>query len=119
MPDRRSASTVVESLRRRRKTMQAERYETVIVGGGQAGLATGYHLAKRGRSCVILDADERVGDSWRKRWPSLRLYSPAKLDGLPGMPFPGPRNAYPTGLEMADYLESYVTHFELPVRNSV
>jgi putative flavoprotein involved in K+ transport len=96
-----------------------EHVETLIIGGGQAGLAVGYHLKSKKRDFLILDASERVGDSWRKRWPSLRLYSPAKLDGLPGMPFPGPRNAYPTGLEMADYLESYVTHFELPVRNSV
>ena len=54
-----------------------EHTETVIVGGGQAGLAVGYHLTKRGHSCVILDANDRIGDSWRKRWPSLRLYSPA------------------------------------------
>ena len=99
--------------------MQAERYETVIVGGGQAGLATGYHLAKRGRSCVILDADERVGDSWRKRWPSLRLYSPARLDGLPGMRFPAPKRSYPTGYEFADYLEAYASRFELPVQTGV
>jgi putative flavoprotein involved in K+ transport len=96
-----------------------EHVETLVIGGGQAGLAVGYHLRSKKRDFLILDANERVGDSWRRRWPSLRLYSPAKLDGLPGMPFPGPRNAYPTGLEMADYLESYVTHFELPVRNSV
>ena len=69
---------------------KTERFETVIVGGGQAGLATGYHLRKRGREHVILDAGSRVGDSWRERWPSLRLYSPASTDGLPGMKFPAP-----------------------------
>ena len=94
-----------------------ERIETVIIGGGQAGLAVGYELKRRGRPFVILDANERVGDSWRKRWPSLRLYSPAKLDGLPGMPFPAPRHSFPSGLEMADYLESYAAQFELPVQN--
>jgi putative flavoprotein involved in K+ transport len=99
--------------------MQAERYETVIVGGGQAGLATGYHLMKRGRSCVILDAGERVGDSWRKRWPSMRLYSPAKFDGLPGMKFPAPKSSYPTGYEFAEYLEAYANRFELPVQTGV
>jgi putative flavoprotein involved in K+ transport len=97
----------------------AERCETVIVGGGQAGLSTGYHLARRGRPCVILDANDRIGDSWRRRWPSLRLYSPARYDALPGMRFPGPRHAYPTGNEMADYLEAYAKRFELPVRNGV
>ena len=100
-------------------TQAAERFETVIIGGGQAGLAAGYHLTRRGRSCVILDAEERVGDSWRKRWPSLRLYSPARVDGLPGMPFPAPRHSFPTGYEMADYLEAYATRFDLPVRMGV
>lgn len=98
-------------------TQGSERFETVIVGGGQAGLAVGYHLTKRGHSCVILNANERIGDSWRKRWPSLRLYSPARADGLPGMPFPAPPNSYPSGYEMADYLEAYAQRFALPVRN--
>jgi putative flavoprotein involved in K+ transport len=98
---------------------QVERYETVIVGGGQAGLATGYHLGKKGRSYVILDADERVGDSWRKRWPSLRPYSPARFDGLPGMRFPAPKSSFPTGYEFADYLEAYANRFELPVQTGV
>ena len=95
---------------------QVERYETVIVGGGQAGLSVGYHLKQQGHSFVILDASERIGDSWRNRWDSLRLYSPAFRDGLPGMPFPAPRTTYPTKDEMGDYLEAYATRFELPVR---
>jgi len=100
-------------------TRAAERFETVIIGGGQAGLATAYHLTRRGRSCVILDAEDRVGDTWRKRWPTLRLYSPAHIDGLPGLAFPAPRHSFPTGYEMADYLEAYATRFDLPVRNGV
>jgi putative flavoprotein involved in K+ transport len=96
---------------------QVERYETVIVGGGQAGLAVGYHLKKQGRSFAILDAGERIGDSWRKRWDSLRLYSPAFRDGLPGMPFPAARTTYPTKDEMGDYLEGYARQLELPVRS--
>lgn len=102
-----------------RSTRPPEHYETVIIGGGQAGLAAGYHLTKRDRSCVILDANERIGDSWRKRWPTLRLYSPARYDGLPGMPFPAPPNAFPTGHQMADYLEGYARQLQLPVRTSV
>src|SRR5262245_56850792 len=98
--------------------MATEAFDTVIVGGGQAGLATGYHLAKRRRSFVILDASGRVGDPWRSRWDSLRLYSPAGYDGLPGMRFPAKRTAYPTTHEMADYLESYAARFELPVRSA-
>ena len=69
-------------------TWGTERFETVIVGGGQVGLATGYHLARRGVPFVILDAAERVGDAWRQRWDSLRLFTPARYDGLPGMRFP-------------------------------
>ncbi|HEY7207924.1 MAG TPA: NAD(P)/FAD-dependent oxidoreductase [Gaiellaceae bacterium] len=94
-----------------------ERYETVIVGGGQAGLSVGYHLKKHGHAFAILDASTRIGDSWRNRWDSLRLYSPAVRDGLPGMPFPAPRTAYPTKDEMGDYLEAYAMRFELPVRS--
>jgi putative flavoprotein involved in K+ transport len=98
---------------------QTERFETVIVGGGQAGLAAGYHLQKHGRSFVILDGGERIGDSWRERWPTLRLYSPARYDGLPGMKYPAPRSSWPTTNEFADYLESYARRFELPVRTRV
>jgi putative flavoprotein involved in K+ transport len=85
---------------------RARRVETVIIGGGQAGLAIGYHLTRRGRECAILDGNARVGDSWRQRWPSLRLYSAARLDGLPGMRFPAPAHAFPSAAEMADYLEA-------------
>jgi putative flavoprotein involved in K+ transport len=93
-----------------------ERVETVIVGGGQAGLAVAYHLTRRDRDCVVLEAGARIGDSWRKRWPSLRLYSPAVADGLPGMAFPAPPYSFPTAGEMADYLETYARTFRLPVR---
>ena len=71
--------------------VRTSRHETVIIGGGQAGLAVGYHLQRRDRDFLIVDANERIGDSWRKRWPTLRLYTPARFDGLPGMPFPAPR----------------------------
>ncbi|HEX2739985.1 MAG TPA: NAD(P)-binding domain-containing protein [Rubrobacter sp.] len=96
-----------------------EYVETVIVGGGQAGLSVGYHLARRDRPFVILDANERVGDAWRKRWDSLRLFTPARYDGLEGLPFPAPAVTFPTKDEMADYLESYAAHFDLPVRTGV
>jgi putative flavoprotein involved in K+ transport len=98
---------------------RTERLDTVVVGGGQAGLAAGYHLARQGRSYVVLDASERIGDSWRNRWPSLRLYSPARSAGLPGMPFPAPRSSFPSGSEMADYLEAYAEKLELAVRTGV
>ena len=96
--------------------VSAERIETVIIGAGQAGLATGYHLARRGRPFVILDRSRRVGDVWRNRFDSLRLYSPARYDGLPGWPFPSSRWSFPTGREFGDYLERYADRFDLPVR---
>ena len=74
---------------------QLERYETVVIGGGQAGLAVGYHLKRQGRSFVILDRNDSVGDSWRARWDSLKLYSPASRDGLPGMRFPRAADVLP------------------------
>lgn len=95
------------------------RFDVVVIGGGQAGLSTGYYLAKRGLRFVILDAQTRVGDAWRKRWDSLRLFTPARYDGLVGMPFPGPPNSFPTKDEMADYLESYARRFNLPVRGAL
>jgi len=98
---------------------EPERVHTVIVGGGQAGLSVGYFLTKRKIPFVILDAGARVGDGWRNRWDSLSLFSPARFNGLAGMPFPAPRFAFPTKDEMADYLESYGERFRLPVRNNV
>jgi putative flavoprotein involved in K+ transport len=95
-----------------------ERVETVVIGAGQAGLGTGYHLARLGRQFTILDAVERVGDNWRCHWDSLRLYSPAKVSSLPGMRFPAPAMSFPTKDEMADYLEAYAAKFDLPVRTS-
>jgi putative flavoprotein involved in K+ transport len=108
----------VEDLRRR-TAAHSEHFDTVIIGGGQAGLATGYHLAKQNLPFVILDANERVGDSWRKRWDSLRLFTPARYSGLPGMPFPAPRSSYPTKDDVADYLDAYAAHFELPVLTGI
>jgi putative flavoprotein involved in K+ transport len=96
-----------------------EAFDVIVIGGGQAGLSMGYHLARTGARFVILDAGGRVGDSWRKRWDSLRLFTPAQFDSLDGMPFPAPRNSFPTKDEMASYLESYAQRFGLPVRSGV
>src|SRR5688500_20219024 len=94
-----------------------ERIETVVIGGGQAGLAVGYHLTRAKRPFVILDANERVGDAWRKRWDSLRVFSPAGLDGLPGKPFPRSGWYFPTKDEMAKYFADSAPAFALPVRS--
>jgi putative flavoprotein involved in K+ transport len=96
-----------------------EAFHTIVIGGGQAGLSVGYHLARQGRPFVILDASQHVGDAWRHRWDSLRLFTPAVFDGLVGMKFPAPPFSFPTKNEMADYLESYARRFQLPIRNGV
>ncbi len=96
-----------------------EAFETVVIGGGQAGLSVGYHLMKRNQPFMILDAASRVGDTWRRRWDSLRLFTPARYSGLPGMRFPAPGWTFPTKDEMGDYLESYADTFGLPVRSGV
>lgn len=97
-----------------------ENFDTVVIGGGQAGLSVGYFLKRRGGSFVILDANERIGGSWRTRtWNSLRLFTPARYDGLPGWPFPAPGWSFPTALETADYLEAYAARFDLPGRTGM
>jgi len=96
--------------------MTIERVNTVIVGAGQAGLSVAYHLQQRGVPFVILDANARVGDVWRRRWDSLRLFTPGKFSSLDGWPFPGDRNHFPTKDEMGDYLEAYARHFAFPIR---
>lgn len=97
--------------------MKSEHVETLVIGGGQAGLSVGYHLARRGRRFLIVDANARVGDSWRQRWDSLKLFTPARWDSLDGMPFPAPPYSFPTKDAMANYLESYAAHFRLPIRH--
>jgi putative flavoprotein involved in K+ transport len=98
---------------------EPEHVETVVIGGGQAGLSVGHHLARQERPFLILDANQRVGDAWRKRWDSLRLFTPARYNALAGMAFPAPAHSFPTKDEVADYLEAYATRLQLPVRTGV
>jgi putative flavoprotein involved in K+ transport len=92
---------------------------TVIIGAGQAGLATARALQQRGEDCVVLERNDRIGDGWRQQYDSLRLYTPAKYNGLPGLPFPGEPWSYPGRDEVASYLQTYAAHFRLPVRLGV
>lgn len=96
-----------------------EHVETLVIGGGQAGLCVGYYLAQHGRPFVIVDANACVGDSWRNRWDSLHLFTPNRFNSLPGMPFPGDDWGFPSKDDVADYLEAYAARFELPIRNRV
>ena len=97
--------------------MDMERYDTVVIGGAQAGLSAGHYLKRAGRSFVILDANERIGDSWRHRYDSLRLFTPSRYIGLPGSRFPADGGAMATKDQMGDYLESYAANERLPVRS--
>jgi putative flavoprotein involved in K+ transport len=89
-------STAAQEARDEQRAREPERIGTLVIGGGQAGLSVGYHLAKRGLPFLILDARERIGDAWRARWDSLCLFTPARHNGLDGMPFPGPAHVFPT-----------------------
>jgi putative flavoprotein involved in K+ transport len=90
--------------------------DVVVVGGSQAGLAMAWHLAQQGRRFVVLEAGPEVGHVWRSRWDSLKLFTPAQYDALPGMAFPAPADTYPTKDPVADYLQAYAKAFDLPIR---
>lgn len=96
-------------------TNSEQRFDTIVIGGGQAGLSIGYYLDRQGRDFVILDANDRIGASWRRRWDSLRLFTPARYSSLPGMPFPVPPDTFLTKDQVADYLEAYAARFQLPI----
>ncbi|NUO55893.1 MAG: NAD(P)-binding domain-containing protein [Hamadaea sp.] len=99
--------------------MNTNHVETLIIGAGQAGLSTGYHLRRLGRPFLIVDAHDEIGDVWRRRWDSLRLFTPARYDALPGMAFPDHGFAFPTKDQMADYLQAYAERFQLDVETGV
>ena len=89
--------------------------DVVVIGAGQAGLATAYHLRRQSARFLVVDAAPALGHAWRSRWDSLRLFTPAEHDSLPGFPFPAPPGTYPGKDTVADYLEAYARRFDLPV----
>lgn len=91
-------------------------YNTIVIGAGQAGLAIGYYLKQKSLSFLIIDSKSRVGDSWRQRYDSLTLFTPRSHNALPGMNVEGAQNGYSTKDELADYLEGYSSHYNLPVQ---
>jgi putative flavoprotein involved in K+ transport len=95
---------------------RGDRFEVTVIGAGQAGLAIGYCLSLQGRRFVILEAEDSVGAAWRSRWDSLTLFTPRRYDGLPGLPFPGDPDGYPSRDEVIAYLERYAAEFDLPIR---
>ncbi|MGM9473752.1 flavin-containing monooxygenase [Pseudarthrobacter sp. YS3] len=99
--------------------MDSQTVDVVVIGAGQAGLAAGYFLKRAGLDFIILEGNARVGDVWRDRWDSLRLFTPAKYSALPGLAFPAPAGSFPGKDAFADYLASYAQHFQLPVRTGI
>jgi putative flavoprotein involved in K+ transport len=91
-------------------------WDVLVIGGGQAGLAMGYHLAQSGRSFQIADAGAQIGETWRSRWDSLQLFTSGRYDNLPGLPFPAAPDTYPGKDDVANYLQAYAAKFKLPVR---
>jgi putative flavoprotein involved in K+ transport len=98
------------------RTAPTERFDVIVIGGGQAGLAAGHFLSRSGLNFVILDASAEVGQVWRDRWDSLRVFTPARYDALPGLPFPAPPHSFPTKDAVADYMAAYATRMGLPIR---
>src|SRR5215208_703988 len=94
------------------------RYDVLVIGGGQAGLAAGYHLRRAGLAFAILEGASEVGGSWPHYYDSLRLFSPVSRSSLPGLPFPGHPRHYPARDEVVAYLHQYVRHFQLPMLTS-
>ena len=92
-----------------------KRVQTIVIGGGQAGLSVGYYLQKRRLPFLILDANQRIGDAWRNRWDSLRLFTPGRY-ALPGLRFPAGGDSFPSKDQVADYLVQYAQKFHLPVQ---
>ncbi|MET3697896.1 putative flavoprotein involved in K+ transport [Bacillus oleivorans] len=92
-----------------------DQIDVVVVGAGQAGIAMGYYLKQTGLSFVLLDANKKIGESWRQRYDSLVLFTPRAYSSLPGLPMTGDQEGFPAKDEVASYLEEYVDHFDLPV----
>ena len=90
-------------------------YQVVVIGAGQAGLAMGYYLTRQGRRFIILERGDSIAPAWRERWESLTLFTPRRYSSLPGLPFPGDPDGYPTRDEVIAYLELYAEEFDLPV----
>ncbi len=99
--------------------LEEQTVDVAIVGGGQAGLAMAYHLKRRSCSAVVLEAADRLGEQWRSRWDSLRLFTLARYAHLPGSALPIPPESYPTKDDIADHLENYAHEHDLPVRLGV
>src|SRR4051812_8253444 len=89
--------------------------DVAVIGGSQAGLAMGHYLAQRGRRFVIFERGDAIAPAWRERWDSLKLFTPRRYSALPGLPFPGDPDDYPTRDEVIAYLEQYAETFELPI----
>lgn len=99
--------------------LDKKHWQFIVIGAGQAGLAVGFFLMRMKKDFIILDKNDKIGDSWRRRWNSLCLFTPSQYDGLPGLPFPGAKGSFPDKNQMADYLQNYAANFSLPVQSGI
>lgn len=90
--------------------------EYVIVGGAQAGLSMAYHLTKHKKDFLVVDGGAEIGASWLNRWDSLKLFTPAEYNNLPGLKFDAPNGYYPNKFDIANYFKEYVAHFNIPMQ---
>ncbi|MER8476713.1 NAD(P)-binding domain-containing protein [Mesorhizobium sp. M1163] len=95
------------------------RLDVLVIGAGQVGLATGYHLKRKSLDFYIIEQSTRIGDAWRKRYDSLTLFTPRALSALPGLQLAGDADGYPSRDEFADYLQDYAARWRLPVATGV
>jgi putative flavoprotein involved in K+ transport len=111
-----SMSTAIRSITYATAAGERRRFRVVVIGAGQAGLAVARQLLVANVDVIVLEREARIGEPWRRRWDTLRLFTPAEFVGLPGLPFPGDKGAFPTKDEMATYLERYAREMHIPVR---
>jgi putative flavoprotein involved in K+ transport len=98
------------------RSQSSDDVEVAVIGGGQAALAIGFFLRRQGRQSLILERAAQIAPAWRERWESLTLFTPRRYSALPGFPFPGDLDGYPTRNEVIAYLEQYAQTFELPLK---
>jgi putative flavoprotein involved in K+ transport len=111
-----ATSTAIRSISYATAARERRHFRVIVIGAGQAGLAVARQLVVADVDVIVLEREARIGESWRRRWDSLRLFTAAEFAGLPGLRFPGDKNAFPTKDEMAAYLERYAREMDVPVR---
>src|SRR3954471_10224820 len=91
-------------------------HDVIVIGGGQSGLAAARALRTAGLAPIVLESGSEAAGSWAHYYDNLRLFSPAGFSGMPGAPFPGEPDRYPTRVEVADYLKAFAARLDVDIR---